>query len=93
MQVQINSFNELLELIQSRKFSTDEVTQIIEKSLSVFVCPDDFENIIDNLKTYWLEFGHLQRDSRPMFLRNLLFDEVKEQPTIKKIIEDIEARY
>lgn len=93
MQIQINSFNELLELIESNTLSKAEVIEVIETALNVFICPDEVENISENIKDYWNEFGHLPTGQRPLFLKCMILEDAKKIPKINKIIEDIEKRY
>ena len=92
MQIQINSFDELLRLIESGKLSNNEIVEVIEKSLNVFVIPDDLKNISEHLKTYWNEYGHLKIE-RPLFLKPLLFVEMIKNPTFKNEVDKLEAYY
>lgn len=92
-EIHINTFDDLIQLIESGTLSAQQTIEIVEKTISVFICLEEVDNIAENLKAYWLEYGKSPQTERPLFLQSLTFEEKLKIPAFKKVIDKIEAYY
>ncbi|MBE0390192.1 hypothetical protein [Flavobacterium sp. PL002] len=91
---QINSFDELINLLENNSFTDNQKVKIIQKCLQVYIIADEHPNLINDLKSFWVKYGNLPLTSRPLFLSgNSDLKSMNKIPELKKIIDEIEQKY
>lgn len=93
--MRINNINDLIFLIKQNKFSKIQIIEIIEKTLNVFIIPDNNQNLIKEVKAYWSKYSTKPLSERPYFLNEtkVNFANLMKSPTAKQINEKLEAYY
>lgn len=67
--IQISTYNDLLDFIQRDNINSKQAIELISKSIGVFAYVQDEKiEIIRQLKKYWITFGKLPINKRPIFL-------------------------
>jgi len=68
MKVQINTFNELIDFIETSNLSLEQYATIISNSLSLFIDTKKLtkQNLITKLKDYWRKYKN--QLEKPLFL-------------------------
>jgi hypothetical protein len=67
--MEINDFDELLTFLERKEVNSKHINEILSKSIGVFYYPEDEKTeIIRQLKKYWITFGKLPINERPIFL-------------------------
>lgn len=68
MNVQINTFNELINFIESSNLTLEQYDTIISKSLYLYIDTKDLskQNLIIKLKEYWSNYNN--QLEKPLFL-------------------------
>ena len=67
--MEINNFDELLTFLERKEVTSQHINELLIKSISVYCYGQDGkEEIIRQLKEYWVKFGHLPISRRPLFL-------------------------
>jgi hypothetical protein len=68
MKVQINTFNELIDFIETSNLSLEQYATIISNSLSLFIDTKKLtkQNLITKLKDYWSKYKN--QLEKPLFL-------------------------
>ncbi len=68
MNVQINTFNELINFIESSNLTLEQYDTIISKSLYLYIDTKDLskQNLIMELKEYWSNYNN--QLEKPLFL-------------------------
>ena len=64
--LQINSFEELVELIESEQLDDDQVTTLLNSGLKVWFPELPREELVQILKEWWEKYGH--QKEKPLFL-------------------------
>jgi hypothetical protein len=72
MKIQINTFDDLIEVIETKKLTSKQIIILVESTLQVFICPNDLENISEKLKSFWIEHRNKVTNETPLFLTNPL---------------------
>jgi hypothetical protein len=72
MKIEINTFDDLIEVIETKKLTPKQIIILVESTLQVFICPDDLENISEKLKSFWIEYRNKATNETPLFLTNPL---------------------
>jgi hypothetical protein len=99
MKIQINSFDELIQFIETNNLTPKQLTFLIESTLKVYVCAEDLNNITEKLKAYWIECENKPNIERPLFLWNPLndkadnYNKMLQSESFKKKIDEFEAYY
>ncbi len=68
MKVQINTFNELIDFIDTSNLSLEQYDTIISKSLYLYIDTSNLskQNLITELKDYWSNYKN--QFEKPLFL-------------------------
>lgn len=68
MKVQINTFNELIDFIDTSNLSLEEYATILSNSLSLYIDTKNLtkQNLIMQLKEYWSKYKN--QLEKPLFL-------------------------
>ena len=67
MEVKVSTFEELIELLETRRLTSEQRNEIVRLTLKVIVLKDYTQReLIQELKTFWDKYDHQQE--RPIFL-------------------------
>ena len=67
MEVKVSTFEELIELLETRRLTSEQRNEIVRLTLKVIVLGDYTQReLIQELKTFWDKYDHQQE--RPIFL-------------------------
>lgn len=74
-QIEINTFDDLINFIETQNASTKDIQNIISKTVGVYVflnSDNDKTQLIKDLKTYWSKYKNKPLAERPMFLCDVI---------------------
>lgn len=93
--IKINNINDLVNLIEKNELSDNQLIEVVEKSLNVFVNPLTTKCLLTAIKDFWNKYGNLPLSERPLFLDESQndFETILQSPTAKKINDKLEAYY
>jgi len=67
--IQINNINDLINVIDKSKFSKNQIIEIVEKAINVFIHQSEVnKNLTDEIAKYWSKYSKLPLNERPLFL-------------------------
>jgi len=66
MQIEINSFDELISFLEEYDLKDEQVVEVITKALKIFVAPEDKPELLKKVRDYWKQYGTIKE--RPLFL-------------------------
>ena len=67
MEVKVSTFEELIELLETRRLTIEQRNEIVRLTLKVIVLKDYTQReLIQELRTFWDKYDHQQE--RPIFL-------------------------
>jgi phosphoenolpyruvate synthase/pyruvate phosphate dikinase len=67
--MQINNINDLINVIDKSKFSKNQIIEIVEKTINVFIHSTEVnKNLTDEIVKYWSKYNKLPLNERPLFL-------------------------
>jgi hypothetical protein len=100
MQIKINTFDDLIRVIETNKLTSKQIIILVESTLQLYICPDELENISEKLKSFWNEHGNKSIQERPIFLWNPLdgnrednFNKMLKSESFQKKVDEFEAMY
>lgn len=72
-QITINSFEDLIEVLETNNLSNKDAEEIVSKAIGVYTLMDlnkDKSNFINELKSFWKIYKNKPLTDRPIFLIN-----------------------
>lgn len=68
MKININSFEELIEFLQTGHLDDDQLIEVVHKALKVYVTKEPKDILLNRIVEYWQKWGRAKE--RPLFLED-----------------------
>lgn len=73
----IETFEQLISFIENNNLSIGEISKLCKATIDLYVVfYSDKTEVLKDLKTYWIEYGHLKE--RPIFLNATIPFDIKQ---------------